>query len=75
MVLIQFSLMTDFFLKKAQSERVNSVAPMTGESPTLPAILFLMPPVDVAHATFPAQSTATAPTVSWALEWEKQHRT
>lgn len=38
--------------------------PMIGESPTLPNILFLMPPVDVAHATLPARSTATAPTVS-----------
>lgn len=43
------------------------VLPMTGESPTLPTILFLMPPVDVAQATLPARSTATAPTVSWAL--------
>lgn len=40
---------------------------MTGESPTLPTILFLIPPVDVAHATLPAWSTATAPTVSWVL--------
>lgn len=46
--------------------------PMTGESPTLPAILFLIPPVDVAHATLPEQSTATAPTVSWALECKKK---
>lgn len=41
---------------------------MTGESPTLPTILFLMPPVDVAQATLPVWSTATAPTVSWALK-------
>ena len=41
---------------------------MTGESPTLPTILFRIPPVDVAQATLPEQSTATAPTVSWPLE-------
>lgn len=39
-----------------------------GESPTLPTILFLIPPVEVAQATLPAESTATAPTVSWALQ-------
>lgn len=38
------------------------------ESPTLPTILFLIPPVEVAQATLPAESTATAPTVSWALQ-------
>lgn len=45
-------------------EEVVEVIPMTGESPTLPTILFRIPPVDVAHATLPARSTATAPTVS-----------
>lgn len=39
-----------------------------GESPTLPTILCLIPPVDVAQATFPLESKATAPTVSWALK-------
>lgn len=47
---------------------------MTGESPTLPTILFLMPPVDVAQATLLARSTATAPTVSWALNGRQQFR-
>lgn len=50
------------------SVTLNYIIPMIGESPTLPTILFLIPPVDVAHATLPAQSTATAPTVSWALK-------
>lgn len=45
-------------------EEVVEVIPMTGESPTLPTILFRIPPVDVALATLPARSTATAPTVS-----------
>lgn len=50
----------------------QAVAPMMGESPTLPTILFLIPPVEVAQATLPTESTATAPTVSWAL-WEEDH--
>lgn len=45
----------------------QAVAPIMGESPTLPTILFLIPPVEVAQATLPAESTATAPTVSCAL--------
>lgn len=36
---------------------------MHGVSPTRPSTLFSIPPVDVAHATFPSLSTATAPTV------------
>lgn len=51
-----------------QTVQVNEVIPTMGESPTLPTILFRIPPVDVAHATLPEESTATAPTVSWALE-------
>lgn len=37
--------------------------PMQGVSPTRPSILFRIPPVDVAQATLPSLSTATAPTV------------
>lgn len=37
--------------------------PMQGVSPTRPSILFSSPPVEVAHATLPSVSTATAPTV------------
>ncbi len=40
-------------------------APTTGESPTRPAILFVMPPVEVAAARSRFPSTATAPTVPW----------
>lgn len=36
---------------------------MQGVSPTRPSILFRMPPVEVAQATLPSLSTATAPTV------------
>lgn len=52
------------------NNRIKSYLPMIGESPTLPTILFRIPPVEVAHATLPEQSTATAPTVSWFLKWE-----
>ena len=34
-----------------------------GESPTLPGILLVIPPVEVAAARFPFISIATAPTV------------
>ena len=43
--------------------------PMIGLSPTLPTILAVIPPVDVAHATLPCLSMATAPTVSWPCEY------
>lgn len=36
---------------------------MQGVSPTRPSILFSIPPVEVAQATLPSLSTATAPTV------------
>ena len=35
---------------------------MIGESPTRPACLNVMPPVEVAAARWPAMSSATAPT-------------
>lgn len=38
-------------------------SPTQGVSPTRPSILFSIPPVEVAEATFPCTSTATAPTV------------
>ena len=38
---------------------------MSGESPTLPTLLPVMPPVEVAAAILPFKSIATAPTVSW----------
>ena len=41
--------------------------PIIGLSPTLPGCLAVIPPVDVAKATFPSLSRATAPTVSWPL--------
>lgn len=41
--------------------------PMQAVSPTRPTRLFVSPPVDVAQATFPALSTATAPTVPRSL--------
>src|SRR5260370_268403 len=37
--------------------------PMMGESPTRPAFLFVVPPVEVAAARLPFLSSATAPTV------------
>ena len=37
--------------------------PIIGESPTLPGILFVMPPVEVAAEILPFLSRATAPTV------------
>lgn len=46
----------------------NPPAPTRGVSPTRPLLLAVMPPVDVAQATWPAESTATAPTVSWSLQ-------
>lgn len=41
--------------------------PMHAVSPTRPSRLLVSPPVDVAQATFPALSIATAPTVPRSL--------
>lgn len=62
----------DMLCKKKYTVLEKEAIPMTGESPTLPTILFLIPPVDVAQATLPVRSTATAPTVSWALGSQKE---
>lgn len=43
------------------------VLPMHAVSPTRPSRLLVSPPVDVAQATFPALSIATAPTVPRSL--------
>src|SRR6185436_2728059 len=40
-------------------------APMTGESPTRPNSLLVVPPVDVPAARLPSRSSATAPTVPY----------
>jgi len=42
--------------------------PMMGESPTRPAFLFVVPPVEVAAARLPFLSSATAPTVHVDLD-------
>lgn len=47
---------------------------MQGVSPTRPSILFRIPPVEVAQATLPLQSTATAPTVPIFPLHTKMHR-
>jgi hypothetical protein len=45
-------------------------APLRGVSPIRPSYLLVLPPVDVAAASQPAQSAATAPTVCvWCVAW------
>jgi hypothetical protein len=43
---------------------------MSEESPTRPGVLLSVPPVEVAAARLPRASRATAPTVSWLVNWE-----
>lgn len=49
------------------SDKASHPIPMHAVSPTRPISLLESPPVDVAQATFPSLSTATAPTVPRSL--------
>lgn len=53
-----------------RAQLLNLHSPTQGVSPTRPSILFSIPPVEVAEATFPWRSTATAPTVPIFPLWK-----
>ena len=62
-VVAEAAAAAEFMRREIAHASIRSV-PIIGESPTLPGRLAVMPPVDVAKATWPARSSATAPTVS-----------
>lgn len=61
------------YLQKTRGKSPQPI-PMHAVSPTRPTNLLESPPVDVAQATFPSLSTATAPTVPRSLPRKTVHK-